>query len=187
MNFLNDAELAILDGIQRVMGNGFFDTFFSLITKLGDGGVFFIAIGLMLLIFNKTRKCGIMILAALILELVVVNLTMKPLFARVRPYDVNAAYQLLINAPHDYSFPSGHTASAFAFAAAIFAFNKKWGIAAGILALLIGFSRLYLYIHYPTDVAAGLVIGIALGLLGALLTNTVYRTLEKRKKQKEAV
>ena len=90
---------------------------------------------------------------------------LKPLVARVRPYDVTGFEQLLIGKLSDYSFPSGHTLASFASATVLVAMNRKWGIAALIMATLISFSRMYLYVHFPTDVLAGFVIGVMIALL----------------------
>ena len=105
------------------------------------------------------------LLAALLIVLVVCNLTLKPLVDRTRPFAANGFEGLLIAAPTDPSFPSGHTASSFAAAAAWFRRDKRWGSAALVLAALIAFSRLYLYVHYPSDVLAGAALGIAAAFL----------------------
>ena len=120
-----------------------------------------------MLILPKTRKTGIIVAAALLMDLVLCNLILKNLVARVRPYDVNTAIAILIKKPLDFSFPSGHTAASFAAMTALFlAKMKKAWIAALILAVLIAFSRLYFYVHYPTDVLGGIVVGILSGVLG---------------------
>lgn len=110
---------------------------------------------------------------ALALEIVCCNVILKPFVARIRPCDVNTAVQLLIERPIDYSFPSGHTASSFAAASALYFSRKKLWIPAAVLAGMIGFSRLYLYVHYPTDVLAGALIGIMMGWIGYVLANAV--------------
>ena len=97
--------------------------------------------------------------------LLITNLILKNAVQRIRPCDLNAAVELLIERPHDWSFPSGHTTSSFAAAAALLYANKKMGIPALILASLIAFSRLYLYVHFPTDILAGILIGVACALL----------------------
>lgn len=115
--------------------------------------------------------------AALILDVILCNGILKNLVARVRPCDVNTTVQLLIPRPEDYSFPSGHTAASFATTAALFFAGKKkklWIPALG-LSVLIAFSRLYLYVHYPTDVLGGLLVGILCGWIGAQLVNQVFK------------
>lgn len=114
----------------------------------------------------KTRKVGILVSVALLLDVLTCNVILKPLIARTRPYDVNKAVELLIRAPRDYSFPSGHTAASFAAAAALwFADKKKLAIPALVLAVLIAFSRMYFYVHYPTDVLGGAILGMVCGWL----------------------
>lgn len=164
-------ELAILDFIQSTFRCGFLDHLMPFITYLGDGGKIWIACTILLLLIPRTRKVGLTMALALVLDLVCCNLFLKPLVARTRPFDVNTAVQLLIERPSDYSFPSGHTASSFAAAAALYFSRKKLWIPAVILAGLIAFSRLYLYVHYPTDVLAGAVIGILMGWIASMLVH----------------
>ena len=161
---INQFELKILDAIQSI-SNPVLDAFFTFITYLGDEGIIWIIAAVVMLFFKKSRKCGIMVAMALIIGLIVGNLGLKNIFARPRPFTVNSDMlkYLLVSPPNSYSFPSGHTMSSVECAVAIFLFNKKWGIPALILASLIGFSRCYLYVHYPTDVLAGALLGIAIG------------------------
>ena len=121
-------------------------------------------------------------LAALILDLILCNGILKNLFHRVRPYDIRTSIELLVKRPLDYSFPSGHTAVSFAAAsAAWFMKKRKTGVAFGAVACLIAFSRLYLYVHYPTDVLAGAVIGILCGAAASNLTEMAAAAREARK------
>lgn len=166
-------ELAILDFIQSNLRCGIMDSVMTFITGLGDSGKIWIACTLLLLLIPKTRKAGLAMGIALALEIVCCNVILKPFVARIRPCDVNTAVQLLIERPIDYSFPSGHTASSFAAASALYFSRKKLWIPAAVLAGMIGFSRLYLYVHYPTDVLAGALIGIMMGGIGYVLANAV--------------
>ena len=135
-------------------------------SKLGDAGFVWILLTGVLLVIPKTRKVGILVSVALLLDVLTCNVILKPLIARTRPYDVNKAVELLIRAPRDYSFPSGHTAASFAAAAALwFADKKKLAIPALVLAVLIAFSRMYFYVHYPTDVLGGAILGMVCGWL----------------------
>lgn len=135
-------------------------------SKLGDAGFVWILLTGVLLMIPKTRKVGILVSVALLLDVLTCNVILKPLIARTRPYDVNTAVELLIRAPRDYSFPSGHTAASFAAAAALwFADKKKLAIPALVLAVLIAFSRMYFYVHYPTDVLGGAILGMVCGWL----------------------
>lgn len=182
---MNLFEIKILDFIQDVFKCSFMDSFMQFVTKLGDRGIFWIILAVVFIIFNKTRKTGISMGIALIIGLIVVNLILKNTFARVRPYDVNSAIQLLIEPLSSFSFPSGHTVSSFEAAFAIFIRNKKLGIPALLLAGLIAFSRLYLYVHYPTDVLASVILGIAFAILASFITDKIYSLFENKKINKQ--
>lgn len=146
-------------------------------SKLGDAGFIWILLTGVLLVIPKTRKVGILVSVALLLDVLTCNVILKPLIARTRPYDVNTAVELLIRAPRDYSFPSGHTAASFAAAAALwFADKKKLAIPALVLAVLIAFSRMYFYVHYPTDVLGGAILGMVCGWLS-------YKLLSQKMKE----
>ncbi len=156
---MNDIEFKILNFIHENLSSPLMDDIMRFITFFGDGGWFWIVLALTLLVIPKTRKIGVTVCISLLLSLILCNLTIKPLVARTRPYDILKTIEIIIDAPHDYSFPSGHTSISFAGAVAVFAHNKKWGIGAIVFALLIGFSRLYLRVHFPTDVLAGALLG----------------------------
>lgn len=184
--FFDSFDFKILDFLYNNIRCPALNVFFSVITHLGDSGLFWIAVALCLIIFKKTRKTGLMMGCALILGLIFCNLTVKPLVARIRPYDLMAQNGvtidiLLSKAPTDFSFPSGHTVASFEGATVLFIRNKKWGSAALVLASLIAFSRLYLYVHYPTDVLAGLVMGVLFGILGYLIVNYLWNRFSKKK------
>lgn len=136
------------------------DFFFSKITLLCNGGIFWILCCIVLLWTEKYRKYGVYFLISLIVCYLLGNAFLKNIVARQRPCWVNPDVILLIQNPKDYSFPSGHSMHSFVGALSIRYANKKWGIAAFILAVLIAFSRMYLFVHYPTDVAAGIGIGL---------------------------
>ena len=182
--FAENFDLPILDWIAEHLYCGFLDKVMPLITLLGDAGIFWIAIAVVLLFFPKTRKMGLSMGAALLLGVVICNIIMKPAFARIRPYDYQLEHfgktiQLLVSTPHDFSFPSGHTIASFEAATAICIHNKKWGIPALVLACLIAFSRLYLYVHYPTDVLASVVLGIGFAFLGSWMVKKGYEIAKK--------
>lgn len=155
-----------------------------LITSLGNGGFIWIVLTLILLVIPKTRKMGVILLAALILDVILCNGIIKNLVARTRPYDVNTAVQLLIRKPHDYSFPSGHTAASFASVSALyFAGEERLWKPALVLAVLIACSRLYLYVHFPTDVLGGALLGVLCGYLGNRLVQKFLFTRIKERKE----
>ena len=137
-----------------------------------------IVLGLLLLIWKNTRWVGISILLALIFSLLVGNLTLKPLVARPRPCWRNPEIPLLVANPTDYSFPSGHSLASFAAATEIFMGNRWAGIAALAGAFLMACTRLYFYVHYPTDVLAGMVLGVALGIVAGVIVTQFRKKWE---------
>ncbi len=149
--------------------------FFSVI---GEGGAVWIAAAAVLLLFRQTRKAGLAVSLALIFCLLAGNVLLKNIIARPRPCWRHPEVEMLIAAPGDFSFPSGHTMSSFAAATGIFLWDKRWGIAAVTGAVMIALSRLYFYVHYPTDVLAGAVFGVGIGLLASVL----LRACERRRK-----
>ena len=172
--FAVNFDLPVLDWIAENLRCRFLDTIMPLITVLGNGGIFWIAVSVLFLLLPKTRRQGLAMGIALLMGLVVCNLTLKPLCARIRPYDFyGQAMQLLVATPHDFSFPSGHTIASFEAATALAIHNKKLGIPALILAGLIAFSRLYLYVHYPTDVIVSIGLGIAFAFIGSWLAKKI--------------
>jgi len=173
-------DFAILDFIRENIANPVLDVIMKIITHSGDAGIIWIAAALLCLIFKKTRKAGVCMAIALILVLLICNLTLKPIIARPRPFMLREEIELIISAPSGFSFPSGHTASSFAAAVGLFIYHKKLGIAALIWAFLIAFSRLYMYVHYPTDVLAGMVIGILCAVVAMIIVNKVYEPLSDR-------
>lgn len=175
MNALNQLELPILHAIQDAIGCSFLDTFFSLITRLGDGGIFWIILAIVLLCFRKTRRAGVAMAVALIIGLCVTNLGIKPLAARIRPYVVDPSISLIIPPESEFSFPSGHTSTSFECAFVLAWYHRKAGIAAIVLAAVIAFSRLYLMVHYPTDVLAGIVIGALVAAASCVIGNRIVK------------
>lgn len=159
-------EIEILNAIQGLR-TPITDRIMCAVTSLGNVGMIWILLAVVLLVLPKTRKSGAIVMAALVLDVILCNGILKPLFARVRPCDVNTTIQLLMPRPSDYSFPSGHTAASFAAVTALFFAGEKnlWKPAL-VLAVLIAFSRLYLYVHYPTDILGGIAVGVICGYAG---------------------
>lgn len=165
-------EFAILDALQK-LHTPILTAVMKVITSLGDAGIIWILLALVLLLIPKTRKTGAVVAIALVLDLLLCNVLLKNLIARIRPYEVKTMVEILIRKPLDYSFPSGHTAASFAATSALFFENnrdKRLWVSALVLAVLIAFSRLYFYVHYPTDVLGGAVIGMLCGYLAAKIT-----------------
>lgn len=170
-------EFLILDWFQK-LHTPVLTAVMKFITFLGEGGWFWILLGLVLVCTKKYRRCGMAVIFALLLDLVLVNILVKPLAARPRPCQVRDGIELLVRVPRDYSFPSGHAAASFASAAALYLTEKKFGIAALVLSVLMGISRMYFYVHFPTDVLAGAVLGILCGVAAVFL---VKKIPEKKK------
>lgn len=172
----------ILDWIINNLRNPVLDFLMPIITLFGDAGIFWIAFSIVMMLIPKTRKAGFAMGLALLMGLILCNLTLKPLIQRPRPYvffDHIAAY--LSSGESDFSFPSGHTIASFEAATALVLKNKKLGIPAMILAVLIAFSRLYLCVHYPTDVLASVVLGVGLALLATFLVKKAWALWESKR------
>lgn len=151
-------ELQFLDLLSG-LHTPWLDSIMVFITSLGDKGFLWILTALILLFIRKYRKDGILLFAALFFGFLICNVLLKNLVARERPFAA-VPQILLIPPPQDFSFPSGHTMASFATAAVLLRADKRMGAAALILACLIAFSRMYLYVHYPTDVLGGLAVGL---------------------------
>jgi undecaprenyl-diphosphatase len=155
-----------------------------IVTHLGDGGILWIALAVILLCIPKYRRTGFAMGIALLMGLLICNLWLKPMVGRLRPFDYQLqcygrSIPLLIEAPKDFSFPSGHTIASFEAATVLLIHHRKWGILAAILAGLIAFSRLYLYVHYPTDVLFSLALGIGIGFAASYLTEKGFSHFHK--------
>lgn len=165
---------AILLWLQEYIRNSLMTPVLTFLTTLGNHGMIWIAISLALLIPKKTRKIGIMSLCALAGSYLINNLILKNVFARTRPYEVVNGLLPLIPKPTDFSFPSGHTGSSFAAACILYChLPKKYGVPFLILAIIIAFSRLYLGVHYPSDVFIGMLTGIGISWLVTKSQNRV--------------
>ena len=173
-------ELQILDWIQQ-MRTPVGDVWMVFISRLGNAGMIWILFTCLLLMIPRTRRWGAALAVALCLDAIICNILLKPMVCRIRPCDVNQTVQLIIARPADYSFPSGHTASSFAAVAALyFAGAKKWWKITLPLAILMAFSRMYLYVHYPTDVLGGLIIGLLCGWIADMI---IQKVMEKRSRK----
>ena len=154
-----DGDLLLF--FQRMTEHPLLDKFFVFYTSLGNKGYLWIAIGIILIIFKKTRKTGILLLISLLISHLLNNFVLKILIDRPRPYEVIPNVRMLIGKVEETSFPSGHSAIAFGSAFVIFLREKGWlRWTALVMAILMALSRLYVGVHYPTDVLAGSIVGM---------------------------
>ena len=181
-----DQSMAVLVHKLYDIGGGFFTPFFEIISELGHGGIPLIILSLILMLFSRTRRYGTAMLFGLAIGALITNCCLKILIARARPYsDETQAffntdlYQKLWmtvgqNVESDKSFPSGHTTAAFASMTALFLTgNKKYSWAAFIFAFLMAVARIYLVVHFASDVLAGVAVGVLGGILGTLLAGLI--------------
>ena len=165
-----DFDFAVNDWIASHLTADWLDPIMRFITTLGDAGIFWIILALGLLCFKKTRRYGAAMAISLIISTIITNVTLKPLIDRPRPYELRTIEGLDLSLlPGDASFPSGHATVSFSGAFALFWQNKKLGAPALALATLISFSRLYFYLHHPTDILGGIVVGLAASILAKIL------------------
>lgn len=182
-------DLAVFEWVQGIQ-NHLLTAIMTTITTLGDEGIIFIVLGLVLLFTKKYRKAGVSILVALVVMLLLNNIVLKELIARPRPFNLDPetyawwheVYKypnFNIHQPSSYSFPSGHTSSAFAAAIALLCHDRKLGIPTTIFAAIMGFSRIYVEVHYCTDVIGGAIVGIIYALIGVLIAKFLYPYIDK--------
>lgn len=170
-----DIELKFLDLLQTIH-HPFLDTIMVFITRLGDMGLVWILLAIILFLFPKTRKVGIILGIALCINFILCNGLLKHTFARTRPCDINRSVSLLISRPDDFSFPSGHTSASFAAVTVLYMSNKKKLFKISfIIACFIAFSRMYLYVHYPSDIIGGIIVGVISGYLGHFIVEEYSR------------
>lgn len=162
MDFLTQLDGTVLLWIQEYLRRDFLDPIITFITSFGDAGWFWILLSVILLFTKKYRPVGFTGLLALLIGFLITNLWLKNMVMRIRPYEIVEGLTLIGKKAHDFSFPSGHsTASMAASSVFLVGMPKKFGIPAFLLGLFICFTRLYIGIHYPTDVLAGILIGFA--------------------------
>ena len=171
-------ELDLLHWFQSIH-NSVLDFIVPKITFLGNAGWFWILVALLLIVLPYNRKMGVQAAISLAITFALCNLILKPSVMRCRPCWLEPEVQLLIKTPHDYSFPSGHSNASFAVATAILTRNKKLGIPAIVIAALIAISRLYLFVHWPTDVLTGTIVGICGGISSYFLVDYIWKKRSK--------
>lgn len=163
--------------------NPILDKIVVVITSLGNAGIFWILLTLVMLIVCKDKKVAWTSALALLFSLLVINIFLKNTVMRARPCWIDDTIPLLVKNPKDYSFPSGHSSASFASAVSIvqYARYRKQGIAAVILAALIAVSRMYVFVHFPTDVFVGTILGIIEAILAGIIIRFIYRKIEEKK------
>ena len=176
-------EFNILYALQE-LHSPIMDKIMIFITQLGDDGLFWIGIGIVCLVMKKHRRMGLQVLMSMLFTFIIGNLILKNLFARQRPCAIDPSIELIIPYPSEFSFPSGHTMNGVTAAMALFLNNKKIGIPALMIAALIAFSRMYHFVHFPTDILGGFCVGFTV----AIIVNDVFdKVQEKRAAKKEIV
>lgn len=183
LDWLLNLDGSILLWIQDYIRNPILTPFFKVITTLGNGGAVWILLMLIMLILPKTRKVGYMMTVALIGTLLINNVLLKNLVARTRPYEVIEGLTYLVSKPIESSFPSGHAGSSFSAAWVMFRrLPKRYGVPALILAILIALSRLYVGVHYPSDVLFGVIDGIVISMAAEKIVEWI---IQRRKNHEE--
>lgn len=167
-------DASVITAIYENVHSAFLTMFFRIVTLLGEGGIFWIAVAVILLFFKKTRRSGICIGASLLIGVIVGNGIIKNVVARPRPYDAIEGIESVVSHLSDYSFPSGHSLCCFGAATALAMNRTKWAIPAYVGAVLVAVSRLFLFVHYPTDVICGALLGVLFGVLGSLAAGAIY-------------
>lgn len=177
---LMELDGEILLWIQDNLRADFLNPLVKGITYLGNGGILMIAACLILMIIPKTRRLGAVCALSLALEFIICNLLLKTTIARTRPYETVDGLTRIIGKQSDYSFPSGHSGASFAVASVIFReAPKRIGIPILILAFLIALSRLYVGVHFPTDVIAGIILGTLTGIAACFAYHRITKSKEK--------
>lgn len=185
----------VFQWVEENLWNPIMDVFFKIITLSGEDGIIFILMALAFLaygIFKKDEKCkkiGLAVIVSLVFMGIVNNLVLKELIARVRPFNFEWTqyswggtfnFPEIVSRPSSWSFPSGHSSSAFAACFAVFWYNKKVGTPALVYAALMAFSRIYVHVHYCTDVLAGLFVGILYAIAGVFIAKAIYNVLNDK-------
>lgn len=177
MDFIQELDMNIVSYIHENWHNIVTDRFFTFITYISDGGIVWLTAAFIMLFFRKWRPVGVIMLLSLGISAVLTSFVIKYIVCRPRPFNVDPMLKLIIDVPSGlYSFPSGHSTASGAGAAAIALKSRRLGIPAIIVALLVGFSRVFMAVHYPTDVLCGLILGAACSVV---IWHYLYSPAEK--------
>ena len=180
--FITEIDFTILNWIQEHLKCDILDKVMPVFTSIGNKGALFILMAVVLLCISKYRKWGASLACSLFLGFLFGNLLIKNIVARVRPYDQAVNITLLIDKLKDYSFPSGHTMAAFEFFTVLcmMPIKKRYKILAGIVAFTMAFSRLYLQVHFPSDVLGGMLLGTLFGVMGVRIVDMLMEEHKKK-------
>lgn len=182
-------EISFLESLSAIHCR-FLDAIMLFFTYIGEVGAVWIVCAVVLLCFKKTRKSGMFLAVALILDALLVNVIIKNIVKRPRPFEYSTQLKdyilyLKYKLPTDYSFPSGHSAVSFCATAVLTYFYGKKAIPAIIVSVVIAFSRLYIGVHYPSDVLIGAIIGTAIGICSIILSNVALKKIVERKNRRQ--
>ncbi len=192
VHYIYSFDWSVFQFVEKYLWNDVLDVIMTVITRLGDAGLLWIAAAVCLLISKKTRKAGIVVAVGLVLSLLCTDVILKPIFERVRPFNYTGweallTYPNLVPKPHDWSFPSGHTSSSFAAAVPmLIMLKKRIGIPAVVLASLIAVSRIYIHVHYCSDVIGGFIMGVLYGVGAYMIVQYLVPWVVKKVKELRA-
>jgi undecaprenyl-diphosphatase len=185
-NFINTIDETVLFYIQEHLKNPALDRVMVFFSSLGNAGFLWIVIAFILILIKRYQKCGLSLLCAISLATFLGENLLKPLFGRVRPCNKYPEIALLIERLSSPSFPSGHTMVAFASSTLLFVYNPVFGIIAYMIATLIAFSRMYLFVHYPTDILGGIFFGVLTSLMLYHGLSHVFQTSKSNSEEKDS-
>ena len=181
MEIIREIDFIILDYIREHLRNGFFDNVMPIITTFGNLGIFWVVVALIISAKKKYRRCSVTMMIGMIIGVVLGNFIVKNIVRRERPCWINEIGDMLIAIPQDYSFPSGHTLSSFISATILTYYDKRFAVPSFSVAILIAFSRMYLYVHFPTDIMGGAVLGVGIAIMTISLSNKYIFDKNKNK------
>lgn len=175
MALIQNIDWSILQWIHTVMQCPFMDFLMPKVSLLGDVGAIWLITAAGLL-FTKYKRYGIMIILGIFLGFLIGNLAVKPIVARLRPCWQDISFPMIVKMEYDFSFPSGHALASFIAAMILTIANRKFGYIAVPLAVLIAFSRMYLYLHFPSDILGSFVVSIL--IVSMILAANKYASLK---------
>lgn len=172
-------DFSILYAIQNIRTPILDEIIVFITNACGSKAQIWIYLGIVLCLFKKTRKMGLSVLLSYYMVWIIGQDILKDIIARVRPCNIDETIELLVSRPTSYSCPSTHSGLAFAMATSIYSFDKYAGKISIICALIIAFSRMYLFVHFPSDVLLGSILGIISGIVCAKLIKYIYKKVKK--------